>query len=240
MTLQEFQNDIRAGIPDRLPAAKPYDKQINHAPKRKGILTPEEEVLAIAEILLCWNDPIDHPQLPQRYPGCYQLACELAGMLPASETPRYTEGYEGFYHLDSIGGDVMEAHMSYIIRDHDRNIFERRKAVMTEAVAALNEKYGAGTVELDLSDSYYNMKEIIDQHPHLMENAKAVMRELGMEPEMLPVRGGTDGSRLSYMGLPCPNLGTGGYAFHGPMEHITKEGLEMASKVVLGLIAKYA
>lgn len=168
------------------------------------------------------------------------VACELAGMLPASETPRYTEGYEGFYHLDSIGGDVMEAHMSYIIRDHDRNIFERRKAVMTEAVAALNEKYGAGTVELDLSDSYYNMKEIIDQHPHLMENAKAVMRELGMEPEMLPVRGGTDGSRLSYMGLPCPNLGTGGYAFHGPMEHITKEGLEMASKVVLGLIAKYA
>lgn len=168
------------------------------------------------------------------------VACELAAMLPASETPRYTEGYEGFYHLDSIGGDVMEAHMNYIIRDHDRAVFEKRKAIIKEAVAAINSKYGAGTAVLALEDSYYNMKEIIDRHPHLMDNAKAVMEELGMTPDMIPVRGGTDGSRLSYMGLPCPNIGTGGYAFHGPMEHITVEGLEMASKVVLGLIKKYA
>ncbi len=168
------------------------------------------------------------------------VACELAAMLPASETPRYTEGYEGFYHLDSIGGDVMEAHMNYIIRDHDRAVFENRKAVIKDAVAAINSKYGAGTAVLALEDSYYNMKEIIDQHPHLMDNAKSVMEELGMTPDIIPVRGGTDGSRLSYMGLPCPNIGTGGYAFHGPMEHITVEGLEMASKVVLGLIKKYA
>ena len=168
------------------------------------------------------------------------VACELAAMLPASETPRYTQGYEGFYHLDSIGGDVMEAHMSYIIRDHDREAFEQRKHVMEETVAAVNKKYGDGTVVLHLEDSYYNMKEIVDRHPHLMENARAVIKELGMTPVILPIRGGTDGSRLSFMGLPCPNLGTGGYAFHGPMEHITKEGLEMASKVVLGLIQKYA
>ncbi len=168
------------------------------------------------------------------------VACELAGMLPASETPRYTQGYEGFYHLDSISGDVTQATMSYIIRDHDRKIFEARKKALADAVEALNKKYGEGTVSLTLEDSYYNMKEIIDHHPHLMENAKAVMEELGMSPEMIPVRGGTDGARLSYMGLPCPNLGTGGYAYHGPMEHITKEGMELASKVVIGLIQKYA
>ena len=111
---------------------------------------------------------------------------------------------------------------------------------MREVVNALNEKYGQGTVELTMEDSYYNMKEIVDHHPHLMENAKAVMEELGMTPDVIPVRGGTDGSRLSYMGLPCPNLGTGGYAYHGPMEHITREGMELASAVVVGLIKKYA
>ncbi|HIQ98837.1 MAG TPA: peptidase T [Candidatus Scybalocola faecavium] len=168
------------------------------------------------------------------------VACELAGMLPASETPRYTEGYEGFYHLDSIRGDVSEASMSYIIRDHDRKIFETRKKTLEEAAETLNQKYGPGTVTAQIEDSYYNMKEIVDQHPHLMENAKAVMEALGMTCQVIPVRGGTDGSRLSYMGLPCPNLGTGGYAYHGPMEHITKEGMELSSKVVLGLIKKYA
>ncbi|MBB5264224.1 tripeptide aminopeptidase [Catenibacillus scindens] len=168
------------------------------------------------------------------------VACELAAMLPPSETPRYTQGYEGFYHLDAICGDVSQASMSYIIRDHDRNIFENRKNTVREVVNALNEKYGQGTVELTIEDSYYNMKEIVDHHPHLMENAKAVMEELGMTPDVIPVRGGTDGSRLSYMGLPCPNLGTGGYAYHGPMEHITREGMELASAVVVGLIKKYA
>ena len=167
------------------------------------------------------------------------VACELAGMLPASETPRYTQSYEGFYHLDSVHGDVSEAAMSYIIRDHDRKRFEQRKQVLKDIVESLNKKYGQNTVTLVLEDSYYNMKEIIDQHPHLMENAKAVMESLGLEPCLLPVRGGTDGSRLSFMGLPCPNLGTGGYAYHGPMEHITKEGMEMASRVVLGLIETY-
>lgn len=168
------------------------------------------------------------------------VACELASMLPSSETPRYTQGYEGFYHLDSIKGDVSEAHMSYIIRDHDRSRFEARKAVLKNAADALNSKYGNKTVELTIEDSYYNMKEIIDRHPHLMENARQVMEELGLNPDIIPVRGGTDGARLSFMGLPCPNIGTGGYAYHGPMEHITREGMEMVGKIIEGLIEKYA
>lgn len=168
------------------------------------------------------------------------LCCELAAMLPADETPRYTEGYEGFYHLHEIKGDGAEAEMKYIIRDHSREIFEQRKETMRQAVAAMNEKYGEGTVELDMNDSYYNMKEIIDRHPHLMNYAKEVMTKLGITPDVIPVRGGTDGARLSYMGLPCPNLGTGGYAFHGPMEHVTKEGMETAAKIIIGIIEKYA
>ena len=111
---------------------------------------------------------------------------------------------------------------------------------MTEVANALNDKYGQGTVELTLTDSYYNMKEIIEKHMHLIDYAKAVMSDLGMKADIIPVRGGTDGCRLSYMGLPCPNLGTGGYAYHGVLEHITKEGMEKASAVVVGLIQKYA
>ena len=168
------------------------------------------------------------------------VACELSAMLPPSETPRYTDGYEGFYHLDSISGDVSSAAMSYIIRDHSREKFEARKETMKNVVAKLNQKYGEGTVTLELCDSYYNMREIIEKHEHLMDNAKAVITELGLTPQVIPVRGGTDGSRLSYMGLPCPNLGTGGYAYHGPFEHITKEGMALAGDVVVGLIRKYA
>ncbi len=168
------------------------------------------------------------------------VACEFNSMLPVGETPAHTEGYEGFYHLDSMKGDVTTAVMSYIIRDHDRGIFEARKQKMTEVANALNDKYGQGTVELTLTDSYYNMKEIIEKHMHLIDYAKAVMSDLGMKADIIPVRGGTDGCRLSYMGLPCPNLGTGGYAYHGVLEHITKEGMEKASAVVVGLIQKYA
>lgn len=168
------------------------------------------------------------------------LATELAGMFPQQETPRHTQGREGFYHLTGIQGNVSEAEMDYIIRDHDRAHFEQRKDFVRQAVSTLNEKYGPHTAEVTIEDSYYNMKEIIDQEPHLMENAQAVMKDLGMEPNLIPVRGGTDGSRLSFMGLPCPNLGTGGYACHGPLEHITEEGLELATEVVLGLIDRYA
>lgn len=168
------------------------------------------------------------------------VAFEFNQMLPANETPRYTKDYEGFYHLDQMNGDVAEASMDYIIRDHDREIFEQRKIKMQEIANALNTKYGEGTVEICIKDSYYNMKEILVHHMHLVDNAKEAMRQVGITADVLPVRGGTDGSRLSFMGLPCPNLGTGGYAYHGPYEHITKEGMETATKVIEKIIELYA
>lgn len=168
------------------------------------------------------------------------VAFEFNQMLPANETPRYTKDYEGFYHLDQMNGDVAEASMDYIIRDHDREIFEQRKIKMQEIADALNAKYGEGTVEICIKDSYYNMKEILVHHMHLVDNAKEAMRQVGITADVLPVRGGTDGSRLSFMGLPCPNLGTGGYAYHGPYEHITKEGMETATKVIEKIIELYA
>lgn len=168
------------------------------------------------------------------------VAFEFNQMLPANETPRYTKDYEGFYHLDQMSGDVAEASMDYIIRDHDREIFEQRKIKMQEIADALNAKYGEGTVEICIKDSYYNMKEILVHHMHLVDNAKEAMSQVGITADILPVRGGTDGSRLSFMGLPCPNLGTGGYAYHGPYEHITKEGMETATKVIEKIIELYA
>ncbi len=168
------------------------------------------------------------------------VACEFNQMLPNFDTPRNTEGYEGFFHLHTMKGDVTEAQLFYIIRDHDRTIYEYRKHMMERIAAELNTKYGEGVVEVLIKDSYNNMKEIIDQHPHLMENACAAIREAGMEPYIEPVRGGTDGARLSFEGLPCPNIGTGGYAYHGLREHITIEGMELACKVLLGIVGKYA
>ncbi len=168
------------------------------------------------------------------------VACEFNQMLPNFDTPRNTEGYQGFFHLHTMKGDVTEAQLFYIIRDHDRTIYEYRKQMMERIATELNTKYGEGVVEVIVKDSYNNMKEIIDQHPHLMENACAAIREAGMEPYIEPVRGGTDGARLSFEGLPCPNLGTGGYAYHGLREHITIEGMELACKVLLGIVGKYA
>ena len=159
-------------------------------------------------------------------------------MLPAAENPMYTSGYEGFYHLDSLNGTVEEAAAEYIIRDHDREKFEKKKEAFLRIGKFLNEKYGEGTFEIELKDSYYNMKEVIEQNMHLVDNAKAAMEELGIEPVVVPIRGGTDGGRLSFMGLPCPNLGTGGYAFHGPKEHVTVEGMETVVKVIKGIVER--
>ena len=168
------------------------------------------------------------------------VATEINSMLPNGETPRDTERYEGFYHLVRIGGTVEKAYISYIIRDHSAEIFKARKNTMQHIEKLLNEKYGEGTVKLTLSDQYRNMEEMVRPHMHLIDNAKAAMAELGIEPFTEPIRGGTDGATLSYMGLPCPNLGTGGYAFHGPFEHITVEGMDNALDIVMGIIKKYA
>ena len=167
------------------------------------------------------------------------VAMELNALLP-EETPATTEGYEGFYHLDRMSGNVAEATLGYILRDHDRQRFERRKEVMRDAVAAVNRRFGEGTAVLELSDTYYNMEEKIRPHFYLVERARAAMEKLGVTPVVTPVRGGTDGSILSYRGLPCPNLGTGGYAFHGPGEHIAAEDMELCVEILLGIVDEFA
>ncbi|MBQ8857218.1 MAG: peptidase T [Lachnospiraceae bacterium] len=168
------------------------------------------------------------------------VAMELNGMLPAEETPAMTEGYEGFFHLTDMSGNVEQAKLQYIIRDHSKEKFEERKALMSKNVALLNEKYGAGCVELELKDQYYNMKEMVEPHMHLIEYAKEAAREVGITPNVVPIRGGTDGARLSFMGLPCPNLGTGGFGFHGPYEHVTAEGMELCVEMMLKIVEKYS
>lgn len=151
---------------------------------------------------------------------------EFQGMLPAFQNPAFTEGYEGFYHLDSLRGDVEQAAAEYLIRDHDREAFERKKEFMQECAALLNRKYGEGTVKAEITDSYYNMKEKILPHMHLVEHARRAMEAVGVRPEIVPVRGGTDGARLSFMGLPCPNLCAGGHNFHGKYEYVPVRSLE--------------
>ena len=160
------------------------------------------------------------------------VAMELHGLLPALETPYYTDGYEGFYHLTDLQGETERAELHYIIRDHDRTKFEDRKAVMQKVCAEIDRRYGAGTVELTLRDSYYNMKEKIEPCMFLIENAKQAMEQLGIEPKVVPIRGGTDGARLSFEGLPCPNLCTGGENFHGRFEYIPAEDMERITQLL--------
>ena len=168
------------------------------------------------------------------------IAMELHAMLPADERPEHTEGTEGFYHLCEMSGTVSEAKMEYIIRDHDMEKFKARKAAMTAAAAAINEKYGEGTAVLELKDSYYNMEQEILPHYHLIENAQLAVKQAGLEPKIVPIRGGTDGARLSFMGLPCPNLGTGGFNFHGPCEYITAEKMDKSVEILLNILSIYA
>ena len=168
------------------------------------------------------------------------VACEINALLPACDTPRLTEGYEGFYHITKLGGTIEQAQICYIVRDHSFACYEGRLAALRHIEKTLNEKYGPGTVRLTIKEQYRNMKEKIEPCMHLIENAEAAAREAGIEPKVIPIRGGTDGARLSYMGLPCPNIGTGGYAFHGPCEHITVEGMDKATEMLLHLVKRYA
>lgn len=167
------------------------------------------------------------------------VAMEFQNLLPAFDNPAYTEKYEGFYHLDSIIGTVDTTTLDYIIRDHDMQKFERKKAFFIKAAEFLNEKYGEGTIEVVVKDTYYNMKEKILPHMHLIENAKLAMQSLGITPIITPVRGGTDGCRLSYMGLPCPNLCTGGMNYHGRYEYISVQSMEKVVLLLLKIISVY-
>ncbi len=168
------------------------------------------------------------------------LAMEINAMLPSGQTPRDTTGYEGFYHLCDMNGSVEKATLEYIVRDHSAEKFDERKKTLRRIESEMNEKWGEGTVKLTIKDQYRNMKEQILPCYHLIENALDATRQQGIEPRVCPIRGGTDGARLSYMGLPCPNLGTGGYAFHGPYEHITVEGMDIVVEILKGIVSRYA
>ena len=164
------------------------------------------------------------------------VAMEINSLLPGADTPRDTEGYEGFYHLISMSGECAKAELNYIVRDHSASIFEARKETLRHIEKIMNEKWGQDTVKLTIKEQYTNMAEIISQHMHLIDNAKQAAENIGLVPKVMPIRGGTDGSYLSFQGLPCPNLGTGGYGFHGPYEHVTVEGMNTAIEVIKELV----
>jgi len=168
------------------------------------------------------------------------VAMEINNMLPGCETPRGTEEYEGFYHLVSMSGECASAQLNYIVRDHDKHLFEARKKTLRLIEKDLNEKWGEGTVTLTITEQYKNMAEIIAGCMHLIDNAKAACEAADVTPLVIPIRGGTDGCQLSFKGLPCPNLGTGGHAYHGPYEHITVEGMDKSVDVMMELVKLYA
>ncbi len=168
------------------------------------------------------------------------VAMEINNMLPGCETPRGTEEYEGFYHLVSMSGECASAQLNYIVRDHDKHLFEARKKTLRLIEKDLNEKWGEGTVTLTITEQYKNMAEIIAGCMHLIDNAKAACEAADVTPLVIPIRGGTDGCQLSFKGLPCPNLGTGGHAYHGPYEHITVEGMDKSVDVMKELVKLYA
>ena len=168
------------------------------------------------------------------------VACELNALVPATERPQYTEGYEGFYHCVGITGTVEEASVSYIIRDHDADKFEAKKVWMHNIVGILNNKYGEGVLTLALKDQYYNMRKMVAPHPQVIELAKEAMLLSDVTPIVRPIRGGTDGARLSFMGLPCPNIFAGGMNFHGKFEYCSLNSMEKAVKVIVNLCQLWA
>lgn len=168
------------------------------------------------------------------------VGMELISLLPTFEKPEYTEGREGFTHPTNFNGSVDQVKIHFIIRDHDKALFEKKKAFLHQAADFLNQKYGENTVTVELEDSYYNMKEKVAPYPFLLDYVKEVYAELGIEPIIVPIRGGTDGARLSFMGLPCPNLGTGDYNCHGRYEYVCVDKMEQAVEVIVRLARKFA
>ena len=168
------------------------------------------------------------------------LGHELLNLMPPAETPATTEGYEGFYHVTGFSGSVEEGSLSLIIRDHDRQRFEERKTFVRRAVDWMRGKYGQERFELELSDTYYNMRDPLEKAMHIVETAKEAMTSLGIPPKVVPIRGGTDGSRLSYRGLLCPNIFYGGHNAHGKFEFLPVESLEKSTQVILKILEIYA
>ena len=167
------------------------------------------------------------------------IGMELNSLLPAAQRPEHTEGYEGFFHITDFKGTVEEAEFSYIIRDHDLDLYEKRKEMMKKCVDFINEKYGAGTATVEIKHQYYNMKKEVEPHIHIIEKAVKAMEMEGITPIVRPIRGGTDGANLSFMGLPCPNIFAGGHNFHGKLEFVPVESMEKATKVILNIISLF-
>lgn len=167
------------------------------------------------------------------------VASEIISLIPACESPAHTEGREGFYHLCSIEGCCESCELEYIVRDHDEGMMKARLNTLKHIEKTLCEKYGDTCVTLELREQYRNMKEVVERYPYVIDIAREAIEACGMTPVQNPVRGGTDGARISYMGIPCPNLGTGGYAFHGPYEHITAEGMDKSVDIILGIVRAF-
>jgi tripeptide aminopeptidase len=168
------------------------------------------------------------------------IAMEYNSSLPANMRPEYTENYDGFFHLISMNGTVENSTITYIVRDHDREKFETKKRMAADVAEFLNKRYGEGVIKAELKDQYFNMREKVEPVYFIVEIAKQAMEELGIEPKVVPIRGGTDGARLSYMGLPCPNIFAGGINFHGKFEYVSLESMEKATNVILKIIELYA
>lgn len=168
------------------------------------------------------------------------IGMELNSLLPVEQRPEYTSGYEGFFHIISFNGSVENAEFAYIIRDHDMGLYERRKQQMTECVEFINKKYGEGTATVEIKHQYYNMRKQVEPHYHIVEKAMKAMEMEGIKPKVQPIRGGTDGANLSFMGLPCPNVFAGGHNFHGKLEYVPVESMEKASKVITNIIQLFA
>ncbi|MEX0336090.1 peptidase T [Vibrio tubiashii] len=199
-----------------------------------------ENFNATSADVICYGVNVHPGTAKNKMINSMNIAAQFQLMMPAEETPECTEGYEGFYHLKSAEMSVARSELGYIIRDFDRDAQEKRKQFMIDKVAELNEKLEHGRVELKLTDSYFNMREQVEPFPHVIELAKEAMIACDVEPQIKPIRGGTDGARLSFMGLPCPNIFTGGYNFHGIHEFISIEGMEQAVKVIVTLAEKTA
>ena len=167
------------------------------------------------------------------------MAMEFNSLLPVNERPEFTQDYEGFYHVVKMEGAVEKAYLQYIIRDHDKVKFEKKKAFITQLAAYMNQRYGEKTLKLELKDQYYNMREMVEPVYHVVATAQQAMEQLGILPKVVPIRGGTDGARLSYMGLPCPNIFAGGHNFHGKYEYVPLESMVKASQVILKIIELY-
>ena len=167
------------------------------------------------------------------------MAMEFNSLLPVNERPEFTQDYEGFYHIVKMEGAVEKAYLQYIVRDHDRAKFGKKKAFITELTTYMNQRYGENTFTLELKDQYFNMREMVEPVYHVVATAQEAMEQLGILPKVVPIRGGTDGARLSYMGLPCPNIFAGGHNFHGKYEYVPLESMVKASEVILKIIELY-